>query len=376
VFVFVRRAGGLFEQSGAHADAISAVPPWTPPWLARGVVMPSLADSARAAFASGWAASGGPLTERVKAAATVAQHLALAHAGGPGVLEATIQLGALEGMWAAIYARRDVLYARHDKAVRAAWHDYLSAELDVPTLVAAVRRAVGLTEATSDDTQQHRDREASVIAIVLAALTTLFGRARGPKYQALLDAIERAVRDGVAEGTAGGIAIAAQQAGFTAIDFDAAFRDAATAAGSDQQYQGHALEWLGQMVGAVSRDLGRRLHRMATEDATSTQMATETRSSGTGRHVAAVALLTDWALGHAFTLGALAVYGLLAVATVEWVTVGGAKVCSACLSLESGGPYAVFGAPQPPRHPSCRCVLVPAGPIASLRMFGQYLIGG
>jgi hypothetical protein len=338
--------------------------------------MPSLVESARAAFATGWAASGGPLTERVKTAATVAQHLALARADDPGVLEATMRLGALEGMWAAIYARRDVLYARHDKAVRAAWHDYLAAELDVPALVAAVRRAVGVAEATSDDTEQHRDREASVIAIVLAALTTLFGRACGPQYQALLAAIERAVRDGVAEGTAGGIAIAAQQAGVSAIDFDAAFRDAATAAAGDQQYQGHALGWLGQMVGAVSRDLGRRLHRLAGDGATSTQMADETRSSGTGRHVAAVALLTDWALGHAFTLGALAVYGALSVATVEWVTVGGSKVCSACLSLESGGPYAVFGAPQPPRHPSCRCQLVPAGPVASLRAFGRYLIGG
>lgn len=342
----------------------------------RGVHVPTLTESARAAFASGLAASGGPLTDRVKTAAAVAQHLALAHADEPGVLEATMRLGALEGMWAAIYARRDVLYARHDKAVRAAWHNYVAAELDVPALVAAVRRVAGVTEATSDDTQQHRDREASVIAIVLAALTTLFGRARGPKYQALLDAIEHAVRDGVAEGTAGGIAIAAQQAGVSAIDFDAAFRDAATVAGNDQQYQGHARQWLGQMVGAVSRDLGRRLHRMAGEGATSTQMADETRSSGTGRDVAAVALLTDWALGHAFTLGALAVYGALSVATVNWITVGGSKVCAPCLSLESSSPYAVFGAPQPPRHPSCRCALAPAGPVASLRMFGQYLIGG
>lgn len=338
--------------------------------------MPTLAESARAAFASGWAASGGPLTERVKAAAAAAQHLALAHADSPEVLEATMQLGALEGMWAAIYARRDVLYARHDRTVRAAWHDYVAAELDVPALVAAVRRVAGLTETTSDNTQQHRDREASVIAVVLAALTALFGRSRGPKYQALLDAIERAVRDGVAEGTAGGIAIAAQQAGVSAVNFDAAFRDAATAAGNDQQYQGHAQQWLGQMVGAVSRDLGRRLNRMAGGGATAAQMATETRSSGTGRHVAAVALLTDWALGHAFTLGALAVYGALSVATVNWITVGGSKVCAPCLSLESGSPYAVFGAPQPPRHPACRCVLAPAGPVASLRAFGRYLIGG
>lgn len=338
--------------------------------------MPHLAESARVAFAAGWASTAGPLTDRVKTAATVAVTLAAENAGDPGVLEATMRLGALEGVWATIYTRRDVLYARHDKAVCAAWHTYVAAELDVPALVAQVRRAAGVTEASDEDRQHHQDREARVIAVVLAALTTLFGRARGPKYQALLDALEHAMRDGVAEGTAGGIAIAAQQAGFSAVDFDKAFRDAAASAGNDGRFQGQAQQWLGQMVGAVSRDLGRRLHRMVGDGVTSTDMAGETRSSGTGRHVAAVALLTDWALGHAFTLGALAVYGLLSVATVDWVTVGGVKVCAACLSLESGGPYVVFGAPQPPRHPSCRCQLVPAGPVASLRAFGRYLIGG
>lgn len=29
-------SGGLFEQGSAHADAVSAVPLWTPLWLARG----------------------------------------------------------------------------------------------------------------------------------------------------------------------------------------------------------------------------------------------------------------------------------------------------------------------------------------------------
>lgn len=32
----VASSGGLFEQCSAHADAVSAVPQWTPLWLARG----------------------------------------------------------------------------------------------------------------------------------------------------------------------------------------------------------------------------------------------------------------------------------------------------------------------------------------------------
>src|SRR5215475_1321028 len=70
-----------------------------------------LAAIAREAYAMGWAASRGPMTDRVRAGSVAAVDLALAHWDEPGVLEATLQLGHLEGIWAGIFDRRLQLHA-------------------------------------------------------------------------------------------------------------------------------------------------------------------------------------------------------------------------------------------------------------------------
>src|SRR5947209_8774166 len=54
----------------------------------------SIAGYARHAFAAGWARSGGPMTERVKAACQVAVQLAYEHAHDPGILEVALDLGS------------------------------------------------------------------------------------------------------------------------------------------------------------------------------------------------------------------------------------------------------------------------------------------
>ena len=69
--------------------------------------MHPIAPYARTAYAQGWAASGGPMTARVKAGCVAAVEHAIAHAEDPRILEVMLHLGRLEGAWALIYQRRE-----------------------------------------------------------------------------------------------------------------------------------------------------------------------------------------------------------------------------------------------------------------------------
>jgi hypothetical protein len=191
-----------------------------------------------------------------------------------------------------------------------------------------------------------------------------------------VDTVETAIRDGVAEGAAGGIAIAAQQAGYTAVDFDRAFTDARAEDGRPDFYQAQAQSWLRRMVDAVGGDLGDQLGRMAEAGATDAQLRTQARSAGTGRNVTAVGRFADWAMGTALATGAAAVFSGMNVTQVNWVTAGDGKVCPACQTREDDSPYPLTGAPQPPEHPNCRCSMEPVNTVVrGLFKFGQYLIG-
>src|SRR5579859_1645562 len=61
--------------------------------------VPSIAEQAREAYAEGWARTGGPLTDRVKAGCIAAVEMAREHPHDAGILEATLRLGSLEGTW-------------------------------------------------------------------------------------------------------------------------------------------------------------------------------------------------------------------------------------------------------------------------------------
>ena len=335
---------------------------------------------ARAAYAAGWAASGGPLTDRVRAGATTAVRLAVEHANEPGVWEATLHLGALEGVWARIYARRDTVYTRQDKTVGDAWHLYLAHAIDPAVLARTARRAAGLAETTTDADTDRRDR---VIAAVLALLLGLLVRQPDPgnetRRAALVDAIQGAIHDGVAEGTAGAVALAAQRAGYNSVDFDAAYGDALAAVADPAHaayYQTQAGSWLKRMTQAVATTLGGRLADRIGDGADDTDLADDVTTYGTAATTPAVKTHTDWLVGTAFGVGLLGVFTALGLGAVNWVSVGDGKVCPRCRANESGSPYPRAAAPMLPAHPNCRCTLEPAGPVDSLKAFAKYVIRG
>jgi hypothetical protein len=82
-----------------------------------------------------------------------------------------------------------------------------------------------------------------------------------------------------------------------------------------------------------------------------------------------VSYLTDPANAQRSVLGmlaggiasaAVALYSLLKVQRVNFVTEGDAKVCPRCDQLEAGSPYRIGNAPDLPVHPGCRCALTPS----------------
>lgn len=323
-----------------------------------------LGEAARRAYAHGWALSGGPMTDRVRAGSKVATQLLREHAAAHGlddhILEATIDLGSAEGMWARLFQRREDLAAQHILSVQTAWKA-LIAQLDVAAAITKLRRTLGLTtETTAEDQSAAQNAAAQATARELLHAVVA---PTDPAYKTLVDHLATALKASQAEGVAGGIAIAAEP---VAIDFGLAFNDAYKALGDLATYWPDAGTWIGKIVNGAATDLGNALARVAAEGGSFTDMtaaAEDVLASGDAR---AVATLVDMAMSQSFSRGALDLYGREGVQTVDFITAG-SRVCAICLANEAKNPWPRAQVPQPALHPHCRCVIAPADPLEALR---------
>lgn len=305
---------------------------------------------ARKAFAAGWAASGGPMTDRVRAGCTAAVALAVERAEDPRILEVTLDLGKLEGMWAKLFARREQLTAQHAKSVTKAWRAAVTREL-----LAAAVRAVLRRHAPRESSDPTRDDVAAATAAVAAVLASLPNR---PEWTTLRQAMRDALAAGRAEGAAGAATIAADQAGDEPPDWDTAFQDAYDALDTDHTLWAEADGWLKRLLDRASFDLGRALADQEADGAAADNMVDAADSELDGEDVPSVDFTTDWALGTAFAAGALAWYRQQGEVLISWVTAGGPNVCQTCIGNESGSPYPIEDFPLMPAHPNCRCLAI------------------
>lgn len=327
-----------------------------------------LASLAREAFASGFALYEGPVTDRVRAGCVAAIEMACEHPDDPGVLEATLRLGELEGMWAQLYQRRDALYQSHIDGITTAWRQLVK-RLDVPELVAEFRRRTGLAEA-APTTEDRKTREAVAIAAALAALHALMADTTDPAYLNLLDEIEQAIRVGTAEGKAGGLAIAAHYGGHGPIDFDRAYTDAYNAVTNLSAYAPQARAWAGKIAEGAATDIGRSMASDSwIDDADLIDTVNDTLDDARSAKA-----YGDWSLSQAFGIGALAVYAALNITLLRWITVGDERVCYRCEQLEAQSPYSILSSPDMPAHAFCRCSLIPDSPVLSLGALAAYLL--
>lgn len=306
-----------------------------------------LRSAAREAFAAGWAISGGPMTDRIRAASQTAVALALEAADDPNILKATIDLGKLEGMWALLFQRRTEQQATHTQAVAAAWRDLIDRD-QVADMVDQFRSRAGLTEA--------RRRMSDLAAEALAAgRRMLYALPDLPGWKRLRTAIRDAIASGRAEGIVNAVAIAADRAAEIGLDWNIAFEDAYRSLERLEDLWGDADGWLGRTLDRATADLGRVLADAAEQGASRDEMIDAAMDVLTTGDAEAVAFVVDWAMTTAADEGALSLYRSEGVRQVDILTAADGRVCSACIDAEAGSPWNIGDAPQLPIHPVCRC---------------------
>jgi SPP1 gp7 family putative phage head morphogenesis protein len=312
-----------------------------------------LAALAREAYAIGWAASGGPMTDRVRAGCTAAVELALANAGQPGILEATLHLGHLEGVWAAVFERRLKLHASNEEKLKKAWAK-LRLGRHAGRIVSAFRRRHGLGEATGDNqwltalTQQMADD--GMTADEIAGIRST---------------IEDALRTAAAEGQVDALAVSADQIGQVGFGFDVAFDHAYAALANAEDLLGadKTSQWLQTLLGDQANEVGAALSRLAADGASADEMTAAVEGILSGADSRALMLGTDVLTSRAMSQGALDLYKADGLEQVDYVTAGDQRVCPQCAAAEENGPYALTDAPVPGLHPLCRCTLAPVVPL-------------
>ena len=305
--------------------------------------MHAIEPFAREAFAAGWASSGGPMTVRVRTACATAVQLAAEHADDPHVLEATLQFGKLEGLWAQLFQRRDDLTDQHSKHVGAAWRAAVTRGVLEHAVRAYQRGPLGEADTAT------RDDVASATAAVAAALAALPQR---PEWTGVRQAMRDAIAAGRAEGEAGAQAIA----GNDGSGWDAAFQAVYDVLDNDHTLWAEADTRLRGLLDRATRDMGRALADQATSTTSQDDLVDGLDQAVDGGN--APTFTTDWALGIAFGAGMLAWLKKHGIAKVSWVTVGDGNVCATCDANEAGSPYPIDDVPAIPAHPQCRCIVV------------------
>lgn len=331
----------------------------------------AIASYARTAYAQGWARSGGPMTPAVHAGCVAAVELAIANCAHPGILEATLRLGSLEGTWALVYQRREDLVAQHVAKVAAAWR-HSAHRLDVRAAVRSLRQSLGLSEYVDTDNTDHRRLVANAVAATVAS--AIAGPDAAPEdREAIIGATADALVDAQAEGYTGAVLVGAEQLGHTPPEADAVLSDYQEQLADLGSHWADATGWVGRMVDGNASDLGGRLSQMVVAGAGFDEMVDAATDIIGGDDIRAVSTLLDLAMGQSFTRGALALYGREGVTQVDFVTAGGSRVCPVCENAEGNNPWDTNAAPVPPLHPYCRCNLQATNPMQGLAsLLAQY----
>ncbi len=309
-----------------------------------------LKAAARETFAMGWARSGGPMTPRVRAGCAAAMEMAAANPHR-GILEVTLKLGSLEGMWAKVYQRRKQLIDKHARKANAAWKTVLTRDM-IATAVSAFRWRAGTME-SDRATKSPNEIAADALSAANAMLQLL---PRRPEWKALRQAIRDALAAGQAEGVVGAVAIAAEQVEKVGLDWDFAFDHAIDALEDLDQLWADADGWLEKILSRATADLGRALANATRAEATYPQMLSDAMAALDSDDVDAVSFVVDWASTTALGEGALRLYAAQGVTEADWITAGDDHVCDGiCQANEDGNPYALANFPSFPGHPRCRC---------------------
>ena len=291
---------------------------------------------------------------------------AVAKAGGSSALPKAGDPDDWTGIWARTHERRTKLLATHEKAVLAAWND-LTANLSPRTLVREFREDIGQVAKLADpDRPWWKDRGKD------AALAWLLTLEQRKGWAALIAAIEDAIRDGMAEGEADSLAVAADRQGVKDFSVAAAFTAAAQALQGDPQVSQRAQETAQAILAGTAAALSVTLADGAANGSSEAEMADAVSADITGPDVSPV---RSWLANALWTAAGAGLTGLIGqlltgsparttpetgpegppspppeppepgLALINWVCEGG-NPCVTCLDNQGGSPYAPDDVPQ------------------------------
>jgi 2'-5' RNA ligase len=314
----------------------------------------TIAPYARTAYAQGWAASGGPMTEQVRAGCTAAVDLAVRNASDPQVLEVTLKLGHLEGTWAGVYQRRERLVTKHTNLVKAVWRT--SAHLlDMRAAVTQFRRSLGVDEATMVDVDNTGHRRLIANAVAATVAQSIAGDSASPPDR---EAITLAVATGMAaahrEGYSSAVMVGADQLGIHGVPYDQVTADHDPT--TPEAQWAAASGWVQKMVTGNTTDTGGRLSALAGDGASYDDMLAGINDATSGDNINAVDAYTDQAMATAFAQGAMGLLGVMGVQDVDFITAG-VNTCRMCAGYEDRNPWPLWSVPAPPIHPHCMCTV-------------------
>lgn len=306
---------------------------------------------ARTAYAQGWAASGGPMTERVKAGCVAVMDMCADHWDQPNVLEVAIHLGQLEGVWATIFDRREKLMAKYTEKIRGIWQE-LTKHFDVRGSIWLLRNELGTNEADAD---WLRKAKAAARAIATRLLEWLPGTTA---WQDLREAMREVVAASQAEGYAGAIGASAAEQDMAGFDFDIAFNHAYDALINDGAVWAESDGWLSRMLADAASDFGRVVGNMAADGAPYEDIVAAAGDilGDTVADEGVISFIVDWAMSYGLSKGALDLYRSEGVQYVTWMTAGDGRVCPICEKNGEDSPFLISDFPDMPAHPRCRCV--------------------
>jgi hypothetical protein len=292
----------------------------------------------------------------------------------PAATPAQIDLSALEGIWADVYARQDALYAKHQRKARTAWRKAV-AGLDLAALVAAFRRQALMidgapapgTDHESPQAAKHHKAELRNLARSMAS-GFLAGVNDQPDYADVLAAVTAALAASAGEGAAAALAVSAAAAGYTGFAWQKAQRD-----GASEPDDATVTGWAAKIIAGAVTDLATALAAGAIAGASAEAMLTA--ASAVLRKGRSVTVYLSQAMQSAVSSAMAAAYAALGgVELLDWLTAGSGNVCPTCQGYADNGPYSPRNYPAVP-HPGCRCCPSPRGGILlPLAAFAAYLL--
>jgi 2'-5' RNA ligase len=330
---------------------------------------PELPQLAAEAYLTGWALSGGPLTERATPGCAAAIAAALGNAHDPRVLEVTLDLGKLEGTWALVYKRREDLIADHVGKIQVIWRK-AAKHLDAGRMVRSFRQQAGLTRESKDPWVEVLRAEA-----IAAAAGLLNGIRSGPEFGDLVAAIELSLAASMAEGKTAALAVAAEQAGQDGFDWDLAYSHMYEPLTHLEDLPGAADEWVQRLIDGNAGDIGRALASLAGNGGTYDDMVSTVADLTSGSTIRAVQTLIDYMMTGSANQGALNLYASEGVTHYDVLTAGDARVCPACEQAEQDNPHELAAGAEPvvPEHVGCRCAVAVSLASKPFSAFTQFL---